>query len=83
MITLILAPGGGSRRNRENSCSSADCCGVGGKLIGKEEEGEEVPGETCCRIAIIRLLPDGGRYCGRCRVGETGECGEGGSCGGE
>ena len=45
MITLILSPGGGSRRNRENSCSSADCCGVGGKLIGKEEEGEEVPGE--------------------------------------
>ena len=45
MITLILVPGGGSSRNRENSCSSADCCGVGGKLIGKEEEGEEVPGE--------------------------------------
>ena len=47
MITFILrlSPGGGSRRNRENSCSSADCCGVGGKLIGKEEEGEEVPGE--------------------------------------
>ena len=57
-------------------------------MIGKEEEGEEVPGEGLdmmqkCRIVILRLLPDGGRYCGRCRVGETGECGEGGSCGGE